>query len=229
MKKQVSIKMTLLSINAICICFCFLIFSSCTKGNFQGEALQMKKSGITVKDAKDYFELLLTNEKTLTNKPILISNNKFNLSKKLVKNGHINQNNRLTQISRLLLWDQPTISAKGNYILIPFAEDIHLFKNKEFEYKRELAFYKDSSQNIKLTIIEIFGNKNAPLGNNAQNIISSSFERETFSANSLIPDTRAAVIFYSEKYQWKKSFQIENGNLIPKRILLRSDLDINVK
>lgn len=196
----------------------FLLINGCKKKNTQ-EEMTLKGNDISlIQSAKNYFTDLVNKEKE---SPIQSS------ATEQTKNTHP-QSARLLKISPYVLWDNATKQNRDGleYAIIPLKENIKPFKNKSFEFFRNIIFYQDKIKKANMIILEVLSKKDESLGDNLQKIAITSFENKYFSQTQGIDALNASIIFYNEKYLRDTSFQIQNGKWVPARISFRSDLDI---
>jgi len=202
------------------ILFTIFLINGCKKKSTQ-EDMTLKGNNISLTQiAKNYFTNLANKEKE---SPLLQSS-----AIKQTKS----TNSRITpilKISPCVLWDNATEQDRNgfDYVIIPLKGNIKPFKNKSFEFFRNIIFYQDKTKKANMVILEVLSKKDQSLGNDLQKIAITSFENKHFSHSQSIEALNASVIFYNENYLRDTSFQLQNGKWAPARISFRSDLDIN--
>lgn len=199
--------------------FTILLVNGCKKKNSE-ENVPVKESKISlVQMAKDYFTKLADNE------------NQSSTQSSITKQAK-NTNIRITPLLKMrpsILWENATEQDKDgfDYAIVPLKENIKPFKNKNYEFFRDIIFYQDKNKKANMIILEVLGKKNESLGTNLQKIAMTSFENKYFSQTQNIDALNASILFYNESYLRDTSFQVQNGKWLPARISFRSDLDIS--
>jgi hypothetical protein len=168
--------------------------------------------------AKDYFTGLANEEKVTSSQPSVTSHpqsTKYRVTP-------------LSKMSPSIIWDQATVHERSDmsYVIMPLKEVIKPFKNKNYEFFRNVIFYKQKTGKTNMIIVEVLSKKGESLGNDLQNIAITAFENKYFSRSESIGELNAYVIFYNENYVQDTSFQLQNGKWAPARVSFRSDLDI---
>lgn len=197
--------------------FTILIINGCNKKNISEETLAEKNTSLSQK-AKNHFESLAKNENA-TSPPPAASQQVKTIQKRITP---------LSKMSPHILWEKATELQTENlkYTIVPLKENIKPFKNKDYEFFRNVIFYRDESGKNNMVILEVLSSKGKSLGNNLQRVAIDAFENKYFSRSADISDLNAFVIFYNEDYTRDTSFQLVNGKWTPARISFRSDLDI---
>jgi hypothetical protein len=197
--------------------FTILLVSGCNKTNVRKKTLSENKASLTLV-AKNYFESLAENEKAV--------------SAQLLNSGQIKSTTvrvtPLTKMSPNIMWDKATEVKREDlaYSIVPLNEEIKPFKNKNYEFFRNIIFYRDENGKSNMLILEVLSKKGQSLGNDLQKIAINAFENKYFARNQDIGDLNAFIIFYNEYYVRETSFQLEGGKWTSSRISFRSDLDI---
>jgi hypothetical protein len=197
--------------------FTILLVSGCNKTNVSKNTLSEKNTSLTLV-AKNYFESLAENEKAV--------------SAQLLNSGQIKSTTvrvtPLTKMSPLIMWDKATEVKREDlaYSIVPLNEEIKPFKNKNYEFFRNIIFYRDENGKSNMVILEVLSQKGQSLGNDLQKIAIDAFENKYFARNQDIGDLNAFIIFYNEYYVRETSFQLVSGKWTSSRISFRSDLDI---
>jgi len=191
--------------------------NACKKQNAKESIAAKANDATLVQIAKNYFDDLIKKEKTGTQAP---SNR---LTQQMAPGAK-----RILKMEPLLLWNKAIEHSEGelNYVIIPLDENIKPFKNKSFEFFRNVIFYQEKNGKGNMLILEVLGKKDELLGNNLQQISITAFENKYFSRAKAIYSLNASVIFYDANYARETSFQIQNGEWSSARISFRSDLEI---
>jgi hypothetical protein len=200
-----------------------LLINACNKMNTEEDtAFNGNKS--LVQTAKSYYSSLANNEHVISADPSTKAASTTVKQTKSIKN----RVTPLSKMSSVINWDKATTQQRDdlNYTIIPLKESITPFKNKSYEFFRDVIFYKDKTGKANMTIIEVLSKKGESLGNDLQNIAITAFENKYFSSSQSIDAINAFVFFFDENYAQTASFQFQNGTWTPARASFRSDLDI---
>jgi hypothetical protein len=115
---------------------------------------------------------------------------------------------------------------KVNYLVVPVKENIKPFNNKSFEFFRKLVFYNPAGGEVKMTVLEVLGNKNASLGSDLSSITRTALENRFGNKSDAIGNLNASVLFFNNNYGRDTSYSLTDGRWASARISFRSDLDI---
>lgn len=197
-----------------------LLIAGCKKRNAEENTLSKENNYSLSVAAKNYFADLVNAESKS-------SSSLQSQTPKLTKG----QGPRITPLSKMspyILWDNATEQKENglDFLAVPLKEDIKPFKNKAYEFFREIFFYQSANHKINMIVAEVLSKKNESLGNDLQKIAITSFENNYFSRAQSIDRLNASVIFYNENYVRDTSFQLQNGLWMPARISFRNDLAI---
>lgn len=200
-----------------------LLINACNKSH-TGEDSALNGNKSLAQTAKSYFSNLANNEQEISAQPSLKTTSTTARQTKSIKN----RVTPLSKMSSIINWDKATTLQRNdlNYTIIPLKESITPFKNKSYEFFRDVIFYKDNTGKTNMTIIEVLSKKGESLGNDLQNIAITAFENKYFSRSQSIEAINAFVFFFDENYAQSASFQFQNGTWTPARASFRSDLDI---
>lgn len=168
--------------------------------------------------AKNYFSNLAQQEKAPPDQPSATVQKKITQSPVTP----------LSKMSALIQWEKAVEIKRDEltYTIIPVKDDMKKFKGKNYEFFRNIIFFKDDSHKSNMTIVEVLSKKGESLGNDLQKIAINAFENKYFSRSESIDALNAFVIFYDENYIRETSFELLRGKWMPARISFRSDLEI---
>jgi hypothetical protein len=194
--------------------FTILLVIGCNKKNVK----EATADNSLAKMARTYFSDLAKKEITASDQ----------VSTAQQKKGSLIRVTPLTKMSPFIIWENATEIKRDKltYTIVPLKGDKKPFKNKNYEFFRNLIFYRDESGKDNMTILEVLSTKGKSLGNDFKKIAISAFENKYFSGSQDIQDLNAYVIFFNENYERETSFQLVDGKWTPARISFRSDLDI---
>lgn len=195
----------------------FIFINGCKKINNETEKYSDGKDIPLVRSAKNYFEILLNKEgKIQVQAP---GKKQTGISPRI---------DPLSKMNSYVLWDQSIYKKSGGleYVIIPLKEKIKPFKNKSYEFFRDIIFYEGKNKTPNMTIMEVLSKKNESLGNDLNKIAVTAFENKNFSRNDNVDKIDASVIFYDQSYKQEGSYQLKDGKWGTARVLFRSDLEI---
>jgi hypothetical protein len=217
MKKIMKLRTVILYSFLSCTVFLILLVNGCNKMEAGEEALTEKTSSLS-RSAENHFSRLAENEKAVAAQPSTAT--KIKSTK--------NRVTPLSKMSPLILWDKATEFKRDKltYTIVPLKDDLKKFKDKKYEFLRNIIFYSDESGKKNMLILEVLSKKGGSLGDDFLKIASSAFENKYFAKSRDIDGLNAYVLFYNENYAEDTSFQLVDGKWTPARISFRSDLEI---
>ena len=195
-----------------CTVFVLLLVNGCNKMKADQGALSDKIS------EQNHFKHLAENEKAAAEKTSTAAKPKSTKYRVTP----------LTKMSPYILWDKATELKSGEltYTIVPLKDDMKKFRDKNYDFFRNIIFYSDASGKSNMLILEVLSKKGESLGNDQLKIASTAFENKYFGRTTDVGELNAYVLFYKDNYAEDKSFQLAKGKWNEARISFRSDLDI---
>jgi hypothetical protein len=142
----------------------------------------------------------------------------------LAQNSDARRFARMGRIQRILQWGDARLYNEGGikYIVVPLDESIKPFKNKKFEFFRDLIIYADKSGTMKMAVIEVLGKENTTLGDDLQSLVHTAFRNKFLGQSEKLASVDASVIFYGRNYSLDQSFVVQAGTMKAAKAAIRT-------
>lgn len=121
---------------------------------------------------------------------------------------------RMEKLGALLDWQEAKEYERSNlqYIVVAVKQDRKPFNNKSFEAARAFVFFKNSSGQMSMNIVEVLSFKDKALGTSLHDIVSIAFSNKHLNLRSTVNNLSASIIFYDTEYKTESSYQFSNGS-----------------